>query len=178
MQPSSADRLRLVGLAAGILLLVASCATAAPAWTYVPAPSTTPIPSSAPSGGASAGPSEAASSAPSPEASASASGASSAAPSGGTATVLNLVAAQIAFNTKTLDAPANAPFEIVLNNQDAGTPHDVTIKDASGAQVFKDSFVTGPATKTYNIPALPAGTYTFYCSIHPIPAMTGTLTIH
>ena len=178
MQPSPADRLRLGGLAAAVLLLVAGCATASPAWTYAPAPANTPVASSAPSGAASAGPSEVASSAPSPAVSPAGSGAASAAPSTGAATVLNLIAAQIAFNTKTLDAPANAPFEIVLDNQDAGTPHDVTIKDASGSQVFKDAFVTGPATKTYNVPALPAGTYTFYCSIHPIPAMTGTLTIH
>jgi plastocyanin len=30
---------------------------------------------------------------------------------------------------------------------------------------------------TYVIPPLKAGTYTFICSVHPIPAMTGTLTV-
>src|SRR5207253_2538736 len=32
-------------------------------------------------------------------------------------------------------------------------------------------------TQTYVYPGLPAGTYVFICSIHPIPAMTGTLTV-
>jgi plastocyanin len=31
------------------------------------------------------------------------------------------------------------------------------------------------ATKVYQVPALPAGTYGFVCSVHP--NMTGTLTV-
>ena len=37
--------------------------------------------------------------------------------------------------------------------------------------------VTGPAQGEFAVPALPAGEYTFYCSFHPVPDMTGTLTI-
>jgi plastocyanin len=42
--------------------------------------------------------------------------------------------------------------------------------------------VDQPTTKdgeqsTYVYPPLQAGTYVFICSIHPIPAMTGTLTV-
>ena len=37
--------------------------------------------------------------------------------------------------------------------------------------------ITGPGETTYVYEALDAGTYTFICSVHPIPAMTGTLTV-
>ena len=33
----------------------------------------------------------------------------------------------------------------------------------------------GVATKVYDVPALPAGAYTFVCTIHP--TMTGTATL-
>jgi plastocyanin len=39
-----------------------------------------------------------------------------------------------------------------------------------------NELVTGPATVTYEIPALAAGTYTFNCFVHPA-LMTGTLTV-
>jgi plastocyanin len=35
--------------------------------------------------------------------------------------------------------------------------------------------VTGPIIEIYDVPALPAGTYAFVCSVHP--NMTGTLTV-
>ena len=41
--------------------------------------------------------------------------------------------------------------------------------------MFKGDIVTGPTTVTYDVPALPAGTYTFTCTVHP--NMTGTLTV-
>ena len=34
----------------------------------------------------------------------------------------------------------------------------------------------GPATKKYAVPALPAGTYTFVCQVHPT-TMKGTLEV-
>ena len=37
--------------------------------------------------------------------------------------------------------------------------------------------VAGPGEVTYLYTALPAGTYDFICSVHPIPNMTGTLTV-
>ncbi|HEY8868233.1 MAG TPA: cytochrome c oxidase subunit II [Candidatus Limnocylindrales bacterium] len=98
-------------------------------------------------------------------------------PGGGPAAQLKLVAKNIAFDLKDLTATAGQPFQIVLDNEDSGVPHDVWIKDAGGNIVFKDDTVNGVTTKTYDAPALKAGTYSFYCSVHPIPAMTGTLTV-
>ena len=90
---------------------------------------------------------------------------------------LSLVAKDIAFDTAALTAPANTPFQIQFDNQDASIPHDVAIHEGSqsGAEVFKGDVVTGPAQKTYDVPPLKAGSYAFFCTIHP--NMAGTLTV-
>jgi plastocyanin len=92
------------------------------------------------------------------------------APAGGGTTI---VAKNIAFEPTTLTVTAGSPTDIVLDNQDS-SPHNIAIKDASGATVFKGEIFTGPAKKTYNVPALTAGAYQFWCEVHP--TMTGTLT--
>jgi mono/diheme cytochrome c family protein/plastocyanin len=93
------------------------------------------------------------------------------APSG---VVLKEAALNIAFITKELSAPADTPFQIEFDNQEA-VPHNIEIKDASGQSVFKGDIFTGPAVKVYDVKALPAGSYTFICTVHP--NMTGTLTV-
>lgn len=143
-----------------VAFAVAACASAAPGWTYAPPPSATPLPSVDAS--ASAAPSDApASEAPASEA-----------PSG---TVLQLAAQNIAFDKAELSAPADQPFQIEFANNDAGIPHNVEIKDGSGGVVFLGDIFNGVETRTYDVPALPAGTYTFICTVHP--NMTGTLTV-
>ena len=82
----------------------------------------------------------------------------------------------IKFDVTTLNAPADKPFQIAFDNKDAGTPHDVDILDSTGAKVFDGAVVTGLAQKTYDVPALKAGTYKFECSIHPA-LMNGQLTV-
>ena len=122
--------------------------------------------------------SSAASAAPSAAASPAASGTPSAAPSVGTGgSVLQLAAANIAYDQTDLTAPANTPFQIAFTNNDAGIPHNVSIHEGSptGTEVFKGAIFTGVATQTYDVPALPAGTYSFVCSVHP--NMVGTLTV-
>ena len=108
---------------------------------------------------------------PAPGGSPGASPAGSQAPSG---TVVKESALNIAFEVKDLKAPAGAPFQIEFENKDAGIPHNIDIKDASGGDVFKGEIFPGVATKTYDVPALPAGTYNFTCTVHP--NMTGTIT--
>jgi plastocyanin len=156
--------IRLVALALGAAL-VAACASSTPGWTYAPAPSKTPAASAAPSGSGAA-PSASASAAPSESA--------SAAPSdGGGGTVIQVAAQNIAFDQANLSAPANQPFKIEFANNDAGTPHNVAIKDSSGAEPFMGEVFNGVETRTYDVPALAPGEYTFVCSVHP--NMTGTL---
>ena len=90
--------------------------------------------------------------------------------------VLRVAAANIAFNPTTLDdAPAGEPFAIEFDNQDPGIPHNVEIRDPGGAPVFTGEIFNGAATRTYNVPALEAGDYTFVCTVHP--NMTGTLKV-
>jgi cytochrome c oxidase subunit II len=99
------------------------------------------------------------------------------APSG--APVLNVAAKDISFDTKALEAAADQPFVIDFKNQDpAAITHDIEIRQSDGTTVVqKQEAIPGGTEKSYQYDALPAGTYTFICSIHPVPAMTGTLTV-
>jgi cytochrome c oxidase subunit II len=97
-------------------------------------------------------------------------------PSGAAAgPTLELAAQNTAFSTAALQGPANAAFQIHFKNGDATVPHNVEIKDASGASVFKGDLLTGPGETTYGVKPLAAGKYTFACTVHP--NMTGTLTV-
>lgn len=107
-------------------------------------------------------------------------GASAPPPSGPVAPpgALTLVAKTIAFDTRSLEVAAGQPFTIFLRNEDpAGTPHDVDIRSADGATVQDQPEIDGGASEAYEYEPLEAGSYTFICSIHPIDAMTGTLTV-
>jgi mono/diheme cytochrome c family protein len=94
---------------------------------------------------------------------------------GSPAALLTEGALNIAYTNGNLQAPADAPFQIQFNNQDSGIPHNIEIKDAGGTTVFKGAIVTGPIQTTYDVQALPAGTYSFICTVHP--NMTGTLKV-
>lgn len=147
--------------AAALALATAGCFPTAGAWTFAP-PTPAPPVTPAPSGGASAAPSEAASAAPSSGASAGAS-------------ALSVSALNIAFDQATLTAPANTAFTIAFDNKDAGIPHNIAIKDSMSTEKFKGDLVTGPGQALYKVEALPAGDYTFVCSVHP--NMVGKLTV-
>ena len=146
-----------LAVAAFAALTIAACSSgAAPGWTYNP---TTPAPS------ASAAPSTAPSSAPSEAPSASADGGS-----GGE--VITLEATGIQWIEKELSAPADAKFTIRFNNQDAGTPHNVEIKQ-NGVSLFKGDIFNGVASMDYTVGPLAAGEYEYICTVHP--NMVGTL---
>lgn len=106
-------------------------------------------------------------------------GAAACSPSG---TSLKLTAQNIQYSVSCLAAPANQAFTIVFNNQDASTPHNVAVFSADptshpGAQVlFRGGLVTGVASTTYQVPAIPAGNYFFHCDVHPA-IMTGTFVV-
>jgi plastocyanin len=102
---------------------------------------------------------------------------SSAAPSGGPGgpSGLALTAQNLKFDVTTLKAPADKPFTVAYDNKDTA-PHDFDITDASGTKVFDGKVDQGPAQTTYDVPALKAGTYKFFCSIHP-GTMNGELTV-
>ncbi len=83
-----------------------------------------------------------------------------------------VTAKDIKFTTASITAPAGEAFQIFLDNQDSA-PHNVAIKDGSGTVAFKGELVTSTQA-AYDVAALAAGTYEFYCEVHP--EMKGTLT--
>lgn len=106
----------------------------------------------------------------SPAASAPAASAPAASAPAGDAIVV--VARDLKFSTASITAPADEGFQIVLDNQESA-PHNIAIRDASGAQKFKGEIVSSRQI-TYAVPALAAGAYEFWCEVHP--DMKGTLT--
>jgi plastocyanin len=89
-----------------------------------------------------------------------------------------VTASGTAYDVKELSVPANTTFGIDFTQEDAGVGgHDVDIRTADGTTVVDNPVVREPGETTYVVQGLEAGTYTFICSIHPIPAMTGTLTV-
>ena len=90
--------------------------------------------------------------------------------------VLKLTAKSHAWDLKDLAGPAGNSFKIEVTNDDAD-PHNLVI--ASGTDLPSrlatlDKF-SGPATKTLDVPGLPAGTYLFRCTLHD--SMRGELSI-
>lgn len=140
---------------------------------FVQPPTATPVPNcwkdafAQPSTAPSASPGASGSPAPSGSA------APSEAPSG---TVIKITAQNIAFDVSEIEVPAGQPFQIEFTNNDAGIPHNVAIHEGSptGTAVWTGEIVNGVTTITYDVPALPAGTYGFVCTVHP--NMMGTLT--
>jgi plastocyanin len=97
---------------------------------------------------------------------------------GGTTADLSLVAKDIAYNTKSLSIGAGKPFTIAFQNQDpAGVPHNIQIRGADGSVIQDQPTIDGGQSTVYQFQSLPPGTYTFICKVHPIPSMTGTLTV-
>jgi len=88
-----------------------------------------------------------------------------------------VVASDLAFDTDTIELPADTPTTLTLDNQDDGIPHNIAIytDDSLGESLFVGDLVTGPASIDYEIPAIPAGEYYFHCDVHP--DMSGTVVV-
>lgn len=102
-------------------------------------------------------------------------GASGGSPGGAPAADVSVEAKGIAFVQASWTGPAAKPFTIAFANEDPGTPHNIAMKNSGGAEVWKGDIFNGPETRVYDVPALPAGAYTFACSVHP--NMSGTATL-
>jgi cytochrome c oxidase subunit 2 len=98
-------------------------------------------------------------------------------PSG--AVAFQVTAREIAYDKHELEVSAGTPFVIQFTNADGPTvTHDIDIRQPGSATAIADQQpIPGGQSATYSYEGLPAGTYTFICSIHPVPAMTGTLTV-
>ncbi|MGQ0671061.1 MAG: hypothetical protein ACT4PO_15615 [Actinomycetota bacterium] len=92
---------------------------------------------------------------------------------------VSVVALGIAFDTDCLAAPADAPFTIVFDNQDAGTAHNVAIYPSPSeltSPLLRGDIFNGVATMEYTGGPLAAGEYYFQCDVHP-PQMNGTFVV-
>jgi cytochrome c oxidase subunit 2 len=99
------------------------------------------------------------------------------APSG--APSVTVVAKGIAFDKHDLDVPAGSPFVIDFKNEDpSGIFHDIDLKGPDGSVIQDQEHVDGGKEVPYQYTPLEAGTYQFFCSVHPgVAAMEGTLTV-
>ena len=91
---------------------------------------------------------------------------------GGTA----VSAANVAFDTDTLELKAKTEETIPFTNEDTAE-HNISIyeDDSASKELFKGDVIPGGQEITYEIPALPKGEYYFQCDVHP--AMNGTVTV-
>jgi plastocyanin len=105
-------------------------------------------------------------------------GATGATDGGGGAGELTVVAQNIAFDTSTIQLPADTPVTITFDNRDAGVQHNIAIytDDTLAEELFNGEIFPGPDTRDYEIPALPPGEYYFLCVVHPTQ-MTGTVVV-
>ncbi len=98
---------------------------------------------------------------------------------GGGAGSIALDAKDVKFQQTSLSATAGKGFTVTLTNHDT-VPHNFAVLKPGGGPsdfLFNGQPLTqGGQTVDYTVPALPAGTYTFICIVHPTQ-MTGTLTV-
>lgn len=91
-------------------------------------------------------------------------GGSPPAPSGSPAVTLELSAQNSKFDKTDLEVPAGAIFAIHFQNLDP-LPHNLSIR--GGPSPMTTEIFGGPGERTYLYYALPQGTYTFACDVHP-----------
>jgi len=90
--------------------------------------------------------------------------------------VVELTAADLAFDANVIQAPAGEAFSISLINNDTA-PHNVTVYVAEGGDRIGEEGATineGETTELA-VEALEPGTYYFQCDIHP--NMNGTIVV-
>ena len=87
-----------------------------------------------------------------------------------------VVAQNLTFDTAEIDLP-DQPTTLTLQNQDAGTVHNIGIytDDSASQALFDGPDVTGPDSAEYQVPALDPGEYYFQCDTHP--TMNGTVVV-
>jgi len=88
-----------------------------------------------------------------------------------------LVAEGSAFDKDCLAAAANQPFTIRLENRDS-IRHNIEIYSIASdgpEMLFHGPMFIGPKTRTFDVDALPAGTYYFDCQAHT--GMGGTFIV-
>jgi plastocyanin len=97
---------------------------------------------------------------------------------GGGSTTVDVTASGIAFDTSTIDLPANQASTIHFVNEDNATQHNIAIypsADDLANPLFRGDLLTGPGEIDYAVDPLEAGEYYFHCDVHP--TMNGTVNV-
>jgi plastocyanin len=96
---------------------------------------------------------------------------------GGGGEAVSVTAQNVAFDTDTIELPADTESTITFDNEDAGVQHNIAIftDDSLSEDLFRGDVITGPDTIDYPIPPLEAGEYYFHCDVHP--DMNGTAVV-
>ena len=89
---------------------------------------------------------------------------------------IDVVAQAIEFSEECLAAPANEAFKINFENKDVAKHNVAIYADESAAEELFSGEIVGNGKITYDVPALPGGTYFFQCDVHP-DAMNGTFVV-
>lgn len=98
---------------------------------------------------------------------------------GGTAEVVGgvveITAADLAFDATTIVAPAGEAFSTTLVNDDSA-PHNLSVYvEEGGTTVVQGDVINGGETTTVEVPSLDAGEYFFVCDLHT--NMKGTVVV-
>lgn len=91
-------------------------------------------------------------------------GASAVGPFDGASVTVQAVGLQ--FEPTIVTLPSGKPLRIVLDNQDAGVPHDIHVLQGD-TDLGKSSIVTGPGLTAVTFGPLQPARYAFECTIHP-----------
>ncbi|MFB3738375.1 MAG: cytochrome c oxidase subunit II, partial [Candidatus Velamenicoccus archaeovorus] len=91
---------------------------------------------------------------------------------------LHVTAKDVSWDTSCLAVTADQPISLTVTNDDAGIDHNFAVWDgpARKHQFFATGKFPGVATNSYDLSALPAGTYYFQCNVHG-PAMSGVFIV-
>lgn len=90
---------------------------------------------------------------------------------------LQITAQGIAWDKTRLSALPNVPLTLTMQNNDAGTPHNIHFTqgaDPGGEDVAATDIENGVSTQTLNFGPLAPGDYYYLCDVHP--NMEGVLT--
>ena len=97
----------------------------------------------------------------------------------GSVVSITLTGQNMAFDAKTLTAPAGSTVVMTFANKDTNIPHNFALYTDTTAmtKIFAGDLVTGPkiVTYTFTAPSI-AGNYFFRCDAHP-QLMTGTFIV-
>jgi plastocyanin len=97
-------------------------------------------------------------------------------------TAVDLLAGSYFFSPNRIAVPAGEPIAIRVHNNASIVPHSFVLEDSDGNVVVRRELSPGDVT-VIRLPALPEGTYTFYCDksilgmSHRAKGMEGTLTV-